>query len=182
MNYKNNMIKNIIILIIVLVISSCSKPEPRKPIVRKTGSFLDESVKRNKEANKVEENILKLLMQKDSLHSYTNSENGFWYYYQIKDSLDLKSPIKGDKVLFTYDVKNLQNTILFSKDEIGNIDYIVDKQELISGLQDGIKLMKEGEIVTFLFPSFKAYGYSGNEKVKPNEPLIITVELIKINK
>jgi len=49
-------------------------------------------------------------------------------------------------------------------------------------LQDGIKLMKEGEIVTFLFPSYKAYGYSGNERVKPNQSLIFTVELIKINK
>ena len=175
------MIKNIIVLIIVLILSSCSKPEPRKPIVRKTGSFLDESIKRNREINKIEEDLLNLIMQKDSLHNYTNSENGFWYYYQIKDSLDLNSPAKGDNVVFTYEVKNLQNSILFSKEEIGNIEYIVDKQEIITGLQDGIKLMKEGEIVTFLFPSYKAFGYSGNEKVKSNQPLIFTVELIKLN-
>jgi len=52
---------------------------------------------------------------------------------------------------------------------------------MISGLHDGIQLMKEGETITFLFPSYKAYGYSGNEKVNPNEPLIFTVELLKIN-
>jgi len=182
MSYKIIRFKNIILLALVLILSSCSKTEPRKPIVRKTGSFLDESVKRNKEVNKIEENVLKQLMQNDSLHHYTNSQNGFWYYYQIKDSLGLKQPIKGDKVVFTYDVKNLQKAILFSKEEVGNVEYVVDKQELITGLQDGIKLMKEGEIVTFLFPSYKAYGYSGNERVKPNQSLIFTVELIKINK
>jgi len=68
------MIKNIVFLLVFLVISSCSKPEPRKPIVRKTGSFLDESVKRNITINKLEEDLLKREMQNDSLHHYINSE------------------------------------------------------------------------------------------------------------
>ena len=42
--------------------------------------------------------------------------------------------------------------------------------------------MKEGEKVTFLFPSYKAYGYTGFDKVKPNQPLIYSVQLLKINK
>jgi len=150
--------------------------------VRKTGSFLDESVKRNITINKLEEDILKQVMQKDSLHTYINSENGFWYYYQVKDTLDHISHEKGDIALFAYEVKNLKGDIIFSKEEIGKIQYNIGKQEMISGLHDGIQLMKEGEIVTFLFPSYKAYGYSGNEKVRPNEPLIFTVELIRINK
>ena len=176
------MIKNIVYLLIFLIISSCSKSEPRKPIVRKTGSFIDESVKRNISSNKMEEDLLNYKMQKDSLHHYINSENGFWYYYQVKDTLDHKSPEKGDIALFSYEIKNLNGSIIFSKEEIGKIQYNIGKQEMISGLHDGIQLMKEGEIVTFLFPSYKVYGYSGNEKVRPNEPLIFTVELIKINK
>lgn len=176
------MIKNIVYLFIFLIISSCSKPEPRKPIVRKTGSFLDESVKRNITINKLEEDMLERVMQKDSLHHYINSENGFWYYYQVKDTLDHKSPEKGDIALFAYEVKNLKGDIIFSKEEIGKIQYNIGKQEMLSGLHDGVQLMKEGEVVTFLFPSYKAYGYSGNERVRPNEPLIFTVELIKINK
>ncbi len=59
---------------------------------------------------------------------------------------------------------------------------MVDKEELIAGLQDGFKLMKEGEVITFLFPSYKAYGYTGHDKIKPNQPLIYTVQLLKINK
>ena len=176
------MIKNIIYIFVFLVITSCSKSEPRKPIVRKTGSFLDESVKRNISINKLEENILKQKMQIDSLHTYINSEKGFWYYYQVMDSLDHVTPGNGDLTFFTYEVKNLKNEIIFSNNEIGKIQYLVGKQEMISGLHDGIQLMKAGEVVTFLFPSYKAYGYSGNERVKPNEPLIFTVELIKINK
>lgn len=177
-----NLIRNAGYLLIFLVMFSCSKQEPRKPIIRKTGSFLSESVKRNIAINKIEEDLLKVKMQKDSLHQYINSENGFWYFYQVKDSLDHKTPVKGDLAIFTYEVKNLKDEVLFSKEEIGEIQYYVGKQEMMAGLHDGIQLMKEGETVTFLFPSYKAYGYAGNEKVRSNEPLIFTVELLKINK
>ncbi len=170
-----------IYLSVFLVLISCSKPEPRKPIVRKTGSFMEESVQRNKLLNKVEEDLLKYKMQMDSLREYINSKNGFWYYYQRRDSLKSQFPVKGDVVVYTYEIKNLQDSILYSKEEIGIRNHLVEKEELITGLQDGIKLIKEGEIVTFLFPSYKAYGYTGYDKIKPNEPLIYTVQIIKIN-
>jgi len=170
------------VLFVIILLVSCSKPEPRKPIVRKTSSFMSESVERNKVLNKIEKDLLELKMQKDSIHKYFNSELGFWYYYQSKDTLDSNYPVRGDEIIFTYDIKTLQDSILYSQEEIGNRNYLVDKEELVAGLQDGIKLMKEGEIVTFLFPSYKAYGYTGYDKIQPNEPLIYTVQLIKINK
>jgi gliding motility-associated peptidyl-prolyl isomerase len=99
----------------------------------------------------------------------------------VKDTLDHKTPVKGHLTRFTYEVKKLNDKVLFSKEEIGVVQYYVGKQEMISGLHDGIQLMKAGEKVIFLFPSYKAFGYSGNEKVNPNEPLKFTVELLKIN-
>ena len=40
--------------------------------------------------------------------------------------------------------------------------------------------MKEGEVVTFIFPSQKAYGYYGdNDQIGRNEPLICEVSLLK---
>ena len=47
----------------------------------------------------------------------------------------------------------------------------------------GLKLMKEGETITFLFPSYKAYGYYGIEnKLGTNIPIQCTVTLNSINK
>ena len=58
----------------------------------------------------------------------------------------------------------------------------VDKQEIISGLQDGLKLVKEGETAVFLMPSFNAFSVLGDrKKIKTNQPLIYTVYLKKIN-
>ena len=42
------------------------------------------------------------------------------------------------------------------------------------------KLMKEGEVVTFIFPSQIAYGYYGdNNQIERNQPIICKVTLIK---
>ena len=59
----------------------------------------------------------------------------------------------------------------------------MDQQELFTGLREGLKLMKAGETVTFLFPSQKAYGYYGDEnKIGTNIPLICQVTVNSIIK
>jgi gliding motility-associated peptidyl-prolyl isomerase len=95
---------------------------------------------------------------------------------------DAPMPEPGDDVVFSYEIRNLDDEIIFSKEELGEVIYRIDKEELITGLQDGIKLMRRGEKVTFLFPSYKAYGYSGSERIEPNQPLIYKVELLAVNK
>ena len=173
---------SVLVLIFSIFFISCSNPEARKPIVRKTSSFMSESIERNKLLNKAENALIMNKIQSDSLHDYKSSDFGFWYYHDVEmpsDSYEIK---RGDVVFYSHEIKSLDDKILYDKEELGTKSYLVDKEELITGLQDGFKLMKEGEVVTFLFPSHKAYGYTGNERIKPNQSLIYTVQLLKINK
>jgi len=92
-------------------------------------------------------------------------------------------PKTGDVVEFTYNIKDFYGNVILTEDENGLQNYLVDqsKQELISGVREGLKLMKEGEKVTFLFPSYKAYGYYGLEKkIGTNLPVQSTVTLHSI--
>jgi len=173
---------SLVIVALFTLIISCSNPEARKPIVRKTSSFMNESIERNKMLNKAENAILLQRIKSDTLHSYINSENGYWYYYDISVSDENYTPVSGDEVFYKHEISGLNNAILYSEEELGTKSYLVDKEELITGLQDALKIMKEGETVTFLFPSYKAYGYTGYDKVQPNQPLIYTIQLLKINK
>lgn len=57
----------------------------------------------------------------------------------------------------------------------------MDQQELFTGLREGLKLMKSGETVTFIFPSQKAYGYYGDQnKIGSNLPIICEVTVNSI--
>ena len=176
--------EGILTIIITLCLFACKEPEAREPISRKTGSYIAESVKRNKELIAEEEAFIKKLIEKDSSSIYESSENGFWYSFITKDTLSSKNPVKGDIVNFTYDLQTLSGTTILSKEEIGPQAVKIDQsnQELISGIRDGLKLLKEGETATFLFPSHKAYGYYGFEdKIGSNVPIKATITLLKIN-
>ncbi len=173
--------KNKLTLIVIIAFAlSCANPAPRKPIIRNSSTFLNESIERNKKVNKFEEAAFLKLIKNDSTHHYISSANGFWYYYVTKDTIATKLPIRGDEVFYSYIIKDINSQVLYKEEELGERSYLVGKQELITGLQDGLQLMKEGEVVTFLFPSYKAYGYSGYQKIESNQPLIYTVKLKKI--
>lgn len=171
-----------IIILATLVVVSCKSPEARRPVSVKTGSFIDASVERNKKLNAREQAIIEKLL-KDQNRDYTASQSGFWYYYNNKvDSDSLKTPGFGDIVTFNYNVKTLNGHLVYSKEDTKTQTYAMDKQQLFTGLREGLKLMKTGETVTFLFPSQKAYGYYGDEhKIGTNMPLICEVTVHSIS-
>lgn len=165
-----------------MLLVSCANPIARKPVLRKTSAFLNESVILNKTMNASEENAFRVLMEKDSLTEYLASPNGFWYTFNKKNT-DSYLPKIGDQLFYRYDVFDIKNTLIYSAEEVGEQTYIVDKQEIMEGLRNGLKLMANGDVVTFLFPSHIAYGYLGDgNKIEINQPVIFKVQLIKINK
>ena len=166
-------------LIMLFLISSCKPSESRRPISNNSGTFIDASIERNKQLNKIEYNKIKTLLQ-SSNKTVLNSNFGFWYYYNNKLETPAKTPKFGDLVYFNYNVKNLKNELIYSKEELAVQNYHIDQQDLFSGLREGLKLMKEGEIITFIFPSQTAYGYYGdNDQIGRNVPLICEVSLLK---
>jgi len=97
--------KGIILIICMLCLLACQEPEARRPISQKTGSYITESVKRNKELIAEEEVIIKKIIEKDTGNAYISSESGFWYTYITQDTLSTKTPTKGDIVNFVTELK-----------------------------------------------------------------------------
>lgn len=169
-------------LIVILLVVACVQPKPRKPIVQKSSSILNQSVNLNKQLIAEQEALFKNYMEADSLSTYKNSALGFWYKVNT-NSNETYLPNKGDEVFFQYEISTINNEIIYSFDEIGTRNYFVDEQEIVEGFRDGLKLMNQGDDYTFLFPSHKVYGYVGDQnKIEINQPLIVNVKLIKINK
>ena len=162
---------------------SCKGPDARHPIQSQSGTFIKESAIRNKEIYDREKQVIEHIMAKDSTKTYYASEHGFWYFYNKRDSTDTEKPEIGDLVEFTYNIKDLKGNNILTEEENGMQHYKIDQsnQDLISGVREGIKLMREGETVTFLLPSYKAFGYYGIEnKLGTNIPVQSTITLHSI--
>ena len=164
---------------------SCKQLEARRPVTQKSGEFMKNSIARNQELKDKEELFIQKIIKKDSLNTYTESGSGFWYKYTKKDSIRKPTAVLGDVVNFDYNLKYINGDTIYSKKELTNQNYSVDKEALFFGLREAVKLLQPGESASFIFPSQHAYGYYGDEKkIGPNVPLIseVTVNSISKNK
>ena len=169
------------LLLLLIFVFSCDGPEPRKPVQRKSGSFFKASVERSRRLLALEEQQIQQIIKQDSLKHYEHSAAGSWYHYITVNDTATYTPKTDDLVLLSYNILTLNNDTIYSQEEIGTLSYKVDKQELFQGLRDAVKLLKENEKATFLFPSSLAFGYHGdNERIGSNVPIKSTVELLKI--
>ena len=171
------------IVFFTILMVSCKGPDARRPVQSHTGTFIKESAIRNKEIYDAEKSFIEQLITQDSSKTYFSSENGFWYYYNKRDTSQTQKPAMGDLVEFTYNIKDLKGNNILTEEENGLQHYKIDQtnQELISGVREGLKLMKEGETVTFLLPSYKAFGYYGIEdRLGTNIPVQSTITLRSI--
>lgn len=176
MNYSK------IILLAFLVsflVSSCKQSqEARRPVSQASGTFMKKSAERNKKLIATEEGQIDSLIKSNPKVKYMASSKGYWYTYLIQNPTDTLTPKKGDVAFFEYEIKDLKGRIIYSQVELRPQTYSVDKQNIMTGLREGIKLMHKNEKVIFLFPSHIAYGYHGDDKkIGTNQPLLCTVTL-----
>ncbi|TDE42806.1 gliding motility-associated peptidyl-prolyl isomerase GldI [Flavobacterium rhamnosiphilum] len=163
-----------------LLVSGCKQhQDARKPISQTSGSFMKKSIARNKKLVANEETQIEALIKSNPNVKYIASQKGYWYTYVTKNEIDSLTPKKGDVAFFDYEIKDLKGAVIYSELELRPQIYYVDKQNIMMGLRDGIKLMRKNEKVSFLFPSNMGYGYHGDDKkIGTNQPLICTVTLL----
>ncbi len=109
--------------------------------------------------------------------------SGLFYINNTSTNGDL--PQKGDSVYIHYQATLLSGVVVDSTSPaLDRPDgFLMEVTPLISGLEEGIFLMKEGENTTFLVPSYLAYG--GNPPaaliaLPPFSVLSYTVDLIDV--
>ena len=169
----------VIVFFAFILVSSCKQhQEARRPISQTTGTFMKKSIARNKKLIAGEEGQIDSIIKSNPKIKYTASTKGYWYTYLVQNQLDTITPKKGDIAFFDYEVKDIKGNIIYSELELGPQTYAVDKQNIMTGLREGIKLMHKNEKVNFLFPSHIAFGFHGdNKKIGPNQPLLCTITL-----
>lgn len=173
-----NLSKIIMLFVVFIAFLSCKQQQARMPVSRSSGTFMKESAERNKKLIAGEEGKIDSIIKSNPKTQYISSKKGYWYHYEIRNERDTLRPKKGDVAEFEYEIMDLKGNVLYSEVELRPQTYVVDKQNIMMGLRDGIKLMHKNEKVIFLFPSHMAYGYRGDTKrIKTNQPIVVSVTL-----
>ena len=84
------------IVLLVATLASCKQQQARMPVSRSSGTFMKESVERNKKLIAGEESKIESVIKKDAKSNYIATAKGYWYKYDIKStSNDSITPKKG---------------------------------------------------------------------------------------
>ncbi|MBE0649472.1 MAG: FKBP-type peptidyl-prolyl cis-trans isomerase [Bacteroidales bacterium] len=87
----------------------------------------------------------------------------------------------GEIATIKYSVSLLDGTVVYSSAQSGLKTFRIGHSTEVSGLEEGIILLKVGDKAKFLLPSHLAYGLSGDgRKIPPDVPIIYDVELVQL--
>lgn len=114
------------------------------------------------------------------VEGFSKTESGL--YYQITEHGTGEQPQKGQYVAVHYTGMLLDKTVFDSSyRRCEPIEFKVGVGQVISGWDEGIMLLHQGDKARLVIPAELAYGSRGaGGVIPPNAPLIFDVELVKI--
>jgi FKBP-type peptidyl-prolyl cis-trans isomerase len=174
------MVKILFSFLLVVLIVSCS--DRKKTDVASGNTWNDStSVGFNKDRLKEEELQINLYLSHHTEMKVLATGTGL--RYQIYKKSNGVMAESSDSVEVSMKISLLNGVICYQTDSTDVDQFLVDKSNVESGVQEGIKFMKEGEKARFILPSNLAHGLLGDfEKIPPMSPIVVDIELVKVLK
>ena len=108
-----------------------------------------------------------------------NSGTGLRYALEKTGKGETVRP--GQVAVINYNVSLLNGTLCYSTDSTGAEEFLVEMDDVESGLHEGIQFMRVGDKGKFIIPSYLAHGIAGDrQKIPMRSPIIYDIELISI--
>ncbi|MFT4753663.1 MAG: hypothetical protein ACI85Q_001210 [Salibacteraceae bacterium] len=109
---------------------------------------------------------------------------GMFVIHQVKGSG--KFPVAGEEVVFHMESENAEGVLLESTHRVNTpFSYVLgDQDQVIEGVDYGIRRMKKGGQATLIIPSHLGYGESGSSTgiIKSFSTLVYQIDLLEVNR
>jgi len=115
-------------------------------------------------------------------HGWNYSISGNGIVYEILDHGSGTNGKAGDSVELSYESVLLDGTFCYSSDSNGIKRFVIDYEEVESGLNDISKLFAEGDSARIILPPHLAFGLAGDRKRVPaRSSIVYHLRLLKIH-
>jgi FKBP-type peptidyl-prolyl cis-trans isomerase FkpA len=170
-----NTSKWISFLTVSLLFGACGSDEIKpKPEWTK-----DQSVELNREWSQDERYHIEKFLERRP--DWKMTETGTGLMYMIYQDSDGEQAVAGKKAKVEYSITLLDGTLCYSSDSTGAETFLIDRSEVESGLQEGIKYMRVGSRAKLIIPSHLAHGLIGDQdKIPPLETVIFDIHLLDL--
>jgi FKBP-type peptidyl-prolyl cis-trans isomerase len=133
--------------------------------------LIDENIKITTEERRLIERYI-------DRHNWKMEETGTGLRYMIyQQGYGVKAE-KGMTATVEYEIALTDGRICYSSADKGPRSFVIGKDNVESGIHEGILHMKVGDKATLIVPSYLAHGLSGdNNKIPPRATLVVDLHL-----
>ncbi|WP_107037890.1 FKBP-type peptidyl-prolyl cis-trans isomerase [Brumimicrobium mesophilum] len=168
----------ILIAACIALVYSCTEKPKEKPVIPHWST--EHSTTMNERFIKEDEiNIRLYLNQREN---WDMNESGSGLRYWIYEDVEGPTAETGDRVDVKFQVKMLNDSLLYETTGKEVSTFKVDKADIETGVMEGIKYLSEGDKAKLIIPSHIGHGLLGDyNKIPPLQVLVIDLELVKIH-
>lgn len=124
-----------------------------------------------------EELDIKIFIEGHQDWQMERSGSGLWY--EVITAGEGDSIRVGDVAEIEYVIRQLNGTVISKTESDEYEEFVVDKSEIESGIQEGIKYLKVGDKARFIIPSHLAHGLVGDlDKIPPMASLWVELKVL----
>lgn len=162
-----------------LVFISCNNSDSNNQKVVKVQkkALQDQFVKANQLVVQKENDEMDYYARSHKMN-FVNTNSGLRYYvYEASAKGD--SIKDGDQITIKYTVSLLDGAECYSSEKDGPKTFIVGHEDLESGIQKGVQLLKKGDKALIMIPSHLAHGLLGDmKKIPPQRAIVYDVQIL----
>lgn len=169
--------KNIYSFLLVSILLGCQNQE--RPADPGLNWDKQKSTDLNKELAEQEKIDIQLYQERIPNATFEETGSGLYIWHQKEGTGAL--PEVGDRVQVHFKISLLDGTICYQTEPDEVNEFVVDKSQVETGVQEAIKKMRQGGKAKLIISSYLGHGLTGDlNKIPPLSPLVIDLELIEI--
>lgn len=169
----------LVICLLLWIVSCGEKPETPKNIRISKTEFDSSSVKVNIKYSRVERELINAYVKR---LGYPMTETGTGVMYYVYKAGNGRVPQSEDVVLLDFEVRLLNGKICYTSDESGSEEFVVDFDNVESGLHEMMKYLHEGDKVLVIIPPHRAFGLAGDlSMIPPYSTVVYKLHLLKVH-
>lgn len=107
------------------------------------------------------------------------TETGTGLRYSVYHRGDGPQVLSGDLVSVNFEITLLNGQLCYSSEETGSEEFVVDHDNVESGLHEAIQYLHVGDKAKIIIPSHLAFGLTGDsDKIPPLSPIVYDLEVL----
>ena len=165
------------VLLPLIYLLSCGQGNSNKAVDSR--DIKEPLIEENKRMTLEEVHMMERYIQR---RQWDMKESGTGLRYMIYQSGYGIMAEEGMRATVNYEIALMDGTVCYSSEEQGPRTFTIGRDNVESGIHEGITYMKVGDKAKLLIPSYLAHGLVGDQnKIPPRSSLVVDLELLRLD-